>query len=216
MCGQGSEAGGHPVKNTQTLPISLCFFGKSSKSGEIQQKVRKTFKFDCIFFGKSSKSGHIRQKVGSPFTSDVILWEIHQIRAHPAIRKPFKFHGVSSENPTNLAKSNKKYAKFVANPSNLTVFFGKSIKSGHIRQKVRNPFEFDDVCSGNPTNLALWRRASKQRAARQRAARQRAARQRAARQTAEAEDRGHRTGAGGRIFQNDGCGARASTGGSCG
>ena len=69
----------------------------------------------------------------------------------------------------------------------MTVFFGKSIKSGHIRQKVRNPFEFDCVCSGNPTNLALWRRASKQRAARQRAARQRAARQ-----TAEAEDRGQR------------------------
>ena len=63
------------------------------------------------------------------------------------------------------------------------MFFGKSIKSGHIRQKVRNPFEFDGVCSGNPTNLALWRRASKQRAARQRAARQ----------TAEAEDRGQRT-----------------------
>ena len=52
----------------------------------------------------------------------------------------------------------------------------------------------------------LWQRASKQRAARQRAARQ----------TAEAEDRGQRTGAGGRIFQNDGCGARASTGESCG
>ena len=148
-----------------------------------------------------------------PFEFVGVCRQIHQIRAHPAIRKPFKFHGVSSENPTNLAKSNKKYAKFVANPSNLTVFFGKSIKSGHIRQKVRNPFEFDDVCSGNPTNLALWRRASKQRAARQRAARQTAEAEDRGQRT---EDRGHRTGAGGRIFQNDGCGARASTGGSCG
>ena len=56
----GRAVWAHPVKNTQTVQISRCFFGKSSKSGEIQQKVRKTFKFDGIFR------------------------EIQQIRAHPA------------------------------------------------------------------------------------------------------------------------------------
>ena len=56
----GRAVWAHPVKNTQTLRISRCFFGKSSKSGEIQQKVRKTFKSDGIF------------------------QEIQQIRAHPA------------------------------------------------------------------------------------------------------------------------------------
>ena len=125
-------------------------------------------------------------------------------------------------NPSNLivffGKSSKsckarQTLRIAASRSNLTVFFGKSIKSGHVRLMVRNPFEFDGVCSGNPTNLTLWRRASKQRAARQRAARQRAARQRAARQTAEAEDRGQRIED---TAQNDGCGARASTGESCG